>query len=257
MGVKIDPETARVAPLAGRVADLEGGHDIMVRGVPFRDEFSGEKRRVMMCVADPLNATRVLPLDDDAIIRLERLEEIAREELISCLEKEMALIRKEASSIRSSAALSGAAKPSDEFLEKLSHLQEHEREADSKLAPLRKALDRRIINSYQKMENQCAYARDLAATGGQKGKINDPVSEKEMPLLIGCPMYDEQSKHDVLVLAVEEDEETGFVDGLGCTVVDPVSGSTVAATIGGRMRDASSGESIPITSVHRDPSTFA
>jgi len=52
------------------------------------------------------------------------------------------------------------------------------------------------------------------------GRVVDAVTDKEMALLIGCSMYDEATKHDVLVLAVQEDEDTGYSEGLGCTVVD-------------------------------------
>ena len=58
------------------------------------------------------------------------------------------------------------------------------------------------------------------------------------------------------MLAVQEDEDTGYSEGLGCTVVDPVSGSVVSATIGGRMRDPGSGETVPITGVYREPTTY-
>ncbi|KAJ1479738.1 hypothetical protein T484DRAFT_1813261 [Baffinella frigidus] len=214
-----------------------------------RDEFSGEKRHVQRCISDPLNPVRVLPVDDDLLFALEGCELGAHTELIAYFEKQVTAIEKMVGPGASQSATVDLRSAMEQLASTYPALE-------SQASKLRKGVDARVLAPMDKTAEMGSYARELARTGRQMGRVVDPVTDKEMALLIGCSMYDEATKHDVLVLAVQEDEDTGYSEGLGCTVVDPVSGSVVSATIGGRMRDAGSGETVPITGVYREPTTY-
>ena len=250
-GFAIDPKTAKVVPLGGR--NVSGGDSDemppMVLGDVFRDEFSGEKKVIGGCILDPITLERIIPVQDDCPKTLDALEIQVEQALFDIEERKVQSLKQRLSADRSKAK-------DAEFKKILGDLTVQHLMAQDEYNDVYAATSTFVLSPYTRLSENADYASMLAETGGQKGTMTDPISEKELPLLIGCMMYDEHSKYDVPILDAEEDSETGIFDCLGCTVIDPISGSIVPATLGGRMRDPASGETVPITSVYRDKSTF-
>lgn len=250
-GFAIHPQTARVVPLGGR--NTAGGDSDemppMVMGEAFRDEFSGERKVIGGCILDPVSVSRVIPIQNDCTASLEDFE-IQAEKLLFDLEEQKIQSLKQ----RLSPARGGTSDA--EFKKVLADLTARHLFAQDEYNSIYSAINTSVLQPFTLLRESMEYASMLSDTGGQKGTLTDPVSEKELPLLIGCLMYDEHSKHDVPILFAEEDFETGKFEGLGCTVIDPISGGIVPATLGGRMRDPASSETVPITGVYRDKSTF-
>ena len=252
LGVRICPETARVLPLGGSCG--EEGDTALTLGTAIRDGFSGEKRRVARCIVDPLNGSKMLAVDDDMLWAMEGFELAAEAEMEEHLERQLVLIERLVGPGPSGPGPATGSKK--EVMASLEQLASAFWPVDDAWSRLRDGVDSRVLGMREQSEVMAAYTRELARSGRQQGRVMDPVTEQELPLLVGCPIYDESSKHDVLVLAVQTNEETGYAEGLGCTVIDPVSGSMTSATIGGRMRDPGSGETVPITGVLRETTTY-
>jgi len=259
MGVKIDEASARVMPIGARYLDDNTGEQVtMVFGAPIRDEFSGQPCTVRRCISDPLNPSRTLAVDDDMCAVLAEVEDAKLEQVLAILEEQVGLLKSQRSGIRSSASLGGASPRinTSALKQKMEPLMRHSKHQNEQLQDIRKALNTVTLDQFVLVRDQHHRMYDLAETGGQKGALVDPVTERELPILIGCFMYDEASKSEVQILDLEVDEETGLYEPLGCTVVDPLSGRLVSATICGQMKDPFSSNLVPISGVRRDAATY-
>ena len=274
LGVRIDEATGRVQPIGANVKHDDTGEDApLVFGAQIHDEFSGAPCAVWRCISDPLNPSRVLAVDDDTIPVLQDLEDAQLAALLETLDEQVRLIESKVS-VRSGASLvSGASFGSGGWgsggsssgvsavdlrllIQKLTPLVQKATARYAQVQKVRAALNARTLDQYATIRDQHHRMYDMAATGGQKGSLVDPVTERELPILVGCFMYDEESKFDVQILDLEIDAETGLYEPLGCTVVDPLSGRQVSATIAGQMRDPLTNNTVPISGVRRDPGTY-
>jgi len=256
MGVRVDAESGLLVPIGAKYVDDDNGSEIAtVFGAPLTNEFSGSPCTVSRCVADPFNPSRTLAVGDDYDAILRQAEDSRLLQVLDILEQQVLLLKAQDSSVRSTSSLRQEAANAD-FCRKLQSLGRDSKDKYEAFQQVRSALNRVTLDRYVLIRDQHHAMYDLAVTGGQKGKLIDPITERELPILIGCFMYEESSKSDVQILDVEFDEETGLYEPLGCTVIDPVSCRQVSATICGQMKDPFSSNIVPISGVCRDAGTY-
>ena len=259
MGVRIEEASGRVMPIGARYLDDDTGEEVtMVFGAPMSDEFSGQPCTVRRCISDPLNRSRSLAVDDDMVSILQELEDAQLKDVLATLEQQLLLLKSQTIGIRSSASLGSASTQpnTNGWMQQMEPMMRQAKGSFGKLQKIRKAVNKSTLDQFVLVRDQHHRMYDLAETGGQKGALVDPVTERELPILVGCFMYDEASKSDVQILDLEVDEETGLYEPLGCTVVDPLSGRLVSATICGQMKDPFSINLVPISGIGRDASTY-
>jgi len=259
MGIKIDEQSGKVQPIGAKYVDEDTGQEFaMVFGAPITDEFSGAPRKVARCISDPLNPSRTLAIDDDCGRILQQVEDSSMLNALEILEQQVVMLQHQSSVIRSTASLgSSSLDPKiSELVRKMEPMMRTSKRRREELQQIRVELDKVTLDRFVFVRDQRHRMYDLSETGGQKGALVDAITERELPILIGCFMYDENSKFDVQILDLELDEETGLYEPLGCTVVDPLSGRQVSATICGQMKDPFTDNIIPISGVRRDPGTY-
>ena len=254
LGVRIDEESGLLVPIGAKYLDDNDGSEIaMVFGAPLRNEFSGSPCKVSRCIADPFNPSRTLAVGDDYDTILREAEDARLLQVLDTLEQQAILLKD--SSVRSTPSLRQEAATAD-FGRKMQSIGRDAQEKFEAFQQVRSALNQVTLDRYILVRDQHHAMYDLAATGGKKGEMIDPITERVLPILIGCFMYEESSKSDVQILDLELDEETGLYEPLGCTVIDPLSGRQVSATICGQMKDPFSGNIVPISGVRRDAGTY-
>ena len=261
MGVKIDEATGCVKPIGAKCVDEGTGADVaMVFGAPMLGEFSGAPCKACRCISDPFNPSRTLAVDDDLGQILEAAEDDELSKAIEYLERQVLFLQSRASGIRSTATLGSmhsAVKKDTDWMNKMNAMAGEANVKYQGFQAVRAALNKVTLDRVVLVREQHQRMYDMAETGGQKGSLVDPITERELPILVGCCMYDEASKSDVQILALEINEDTGLYEPLGCTVIDPLSGRQVSATICGQIKDLFSGNVVPISRLRRDPSTYA
>ena len=259
MGVKIDEVSGCVMPIGAKNVDQETGeHITLVFGAPMHDEFSGAQCQVRRCISDPLNPSRTLAVDDDMCLILQELEDAYLTDVLKAFEQQIIVLQTQGSIVRSQPSLgdSSPGPKSRDLLQKMAPIVKLSRGKHDELQRVRLALNKVTLDQFVFVRDQHHRMYDLAETGGQKGALVDPITERELPILVGCLMFDEATKSDVQILDLEIDQETGLFEPLGCTIVDPLSGRLVSATICGPMKDPFSSNLVPITGLRRDPGTY-
>jgi hypothetical protein len=224
----------------------ESGDDSWVLWSTFEDKFSGSMKFLHRCIPDPLEPTRYIPMEDEMLQRVDTLLCEVEESLLLLIEKQIDAL-------------------DDMICIKQSRDDSREREAGLRIKAIEES--RKVESQKLKQANLAfsllcrtdssivrnEYAHSLASSGGLLGYVNDEVLGKKLPVLLGCFYLDDGSVTEIQCLGVAH-VGPGLSEAkvLGCSILDPLTGRIVPATLGGRMRDVGSGEIVPINGVGRD-----
>ncbi|EKX43723.1 hypothetical protein GUITHDRAFT_110176 [Guillardia theta CCMP2712] len=255
-GVKIDERTVVPVPVGGwydvmcceddfltccRRLDKdpsEQGKPIFL-GAAFNDEFSGLKRHCTMSLPDPLNRSCVIPYQSDLLFHLKLNHHKLVESLLQQTEHLSHVLQQK--SKNDPQEIEG-------LLRKLN-------ETDHKYHKIRDVLLGEMNGPCQSLNVCIASMKALAEDGGQRGRFFDPYLSEELPILLGCKMYDERLEDEVIAFELRDDGQTDEAEVGGCRTLDPVTGKVSTVSIGGRMRDIKTGRILPVTHITRDVST--
>eukprot|EP00960_Hanusia_phi_P005864 169868-Hanusia_phi.AAC.8 len=208
-------------------------------GVSFNDQFSGVKRRCTMSLADPMNRTCVIPYESDLVASLSCGHQTMIDSMLQQTDHLSHVLQQRSSN--DSQGLESLLKQWNETMQKWAKI---------------KNLLLAEINGPCQALNLCISDMNLIAEdGGERGKFFDPWLSEELPILVGCNMYDEQLEDEVVALELRDNQQTDQPDVAGCRTLDPVTGKVVAVTIGGRMRDIKTHRILPVTHLSRDFNT--
>jgi len=232
-GLMISEETGMVVPLGSRRTNEQGIVKHFIPGSDFVDIFSEESLVMGSTIANPLNIKRVIPSGSHELYGLRNAKLDLERDMLDRLSKLKGKIF--------------AILPND--VKSLHNMGSKLMEVNRRMIEKTRIWSNFVIQQHVEMQT-------MAENGGKIGKKYDFVLAEELPLLIGCRYYDDTSRHEIVVLDVEVDEATQLFEGLGCTVIDPISGNIVPAVFGGRMKDPHSRNVIPVNAIKRDPSTF-
>ena len=217
-----------------------------VRWTKFYEPFSGLEQHFHRCIAHPIREEHICAVDNEIYLNLCSSDSQLRQQLVSHYQNQLVSIEEILAKLESHG-------PGAEFRHSLEEFRDSSATIASKTRDLLKNMAQ-ISEIIQLMESgiDTSQAEDLSKTGGQRGWVFDKFVEADLPLLKGCVYWDEPSSNEVPYLSLEHNSESSKYVGIGCTVLDPILGQVIPATIGGRMRGLNSGMVVPICGVRKD-----
>jgi hypothetical protein len=215
-----------------------------VKWSKFQDVFSGSNRNLHRCIVHPLNVGEFCGVDNEIHLNI-----------CNTYSKTLKSLIKEYNNIFDTLAgyFTKSRADAADIQRSIKSLREMVSESPNRCHQiLHEAQQINTLMDMLETEFDLVLAEDLSKTAGQKGWVHDKFLDSELPLLKGCLYWDEICLNEVPCLSIVLDPDSSKYSGLGCTVLDPILGQVIPATIGGRMRSPGSGDVVPINGVRKD-----